>query len=387
VTVPTAAPTPVPLSAAPCSAPLAFVDTLHGWMTVPTGATGSEILATDSGGARWNPQLSVPFWIAQLDFVDADDGWALAGASETAIPQAGGLLRTTDGGATWVTAAEPGGALACIDFVSPTSGWGLTAAGGLVATGDGGMTWTPLSVGGDLAVVAVCFGGASQGWAVAGTTMGAAVGIYGTTDGGAIWSLAYSAPWIGIFAPTSLAIACNGPTAWVRVPLAAGAGNFYTEYVRTSDGGAEWTPSPSPAPLGVDFDGMDGPVQIVGSGTVVLAGGSDVGPPVFETVVDGVTSFPVQLPVPSGIPYGGDGDATAVGLSFVGPLDGWILMWGPLVSATTSAAHLPPARPETLTGGGGAFVDALYATADGGQTWTLQATYTYSVPTPSASTS
>jgi photosystem II stability/assembly factor-like uncharacterized protein len=382
VVTPSATPVAIPLSASSCRGPLTFVNRLDGWLTVPTGATTSEILSTDNGGASWDVELSAPFWVGELDFVSVDDGWALAGPSMAAVPQSGGLLRTADGGTTWTAAGEPGQALVCVDFTSASSGWALTEAGGLAATSDGGTTWTAAWVGPGLSVVSVCFGNADQGWAVAGTTFGAPLSIYGTADGGASWGLEYSASWLGSFDPESSAIACSGATAWVRVPLGAGAGNLYTEYVRTSDGGAEWTPSPSPAPMGVDFDGMDGPVQIVDARTVVLAGGSDVGPPIFETVVNGVTSFPVQLPVPSGIPYAGDGDAAAVGLSFVGPLQGWVLVSGPLASPTTSAAHVSPAGHAILTGGYGGFIDAVYATATGGASWSLQASYTYTTPAP-----
>jgi len=378
---------PVSLSAGPCSAPLTFVDGLHGWMTVPTGGTTSEILATSNGGVSWNPQLSVPFWVGTLDFVDVDDGWALAGPSETPAPEAGGLLRTTDGGATWAAAGQPGQPLVCIDFVSPAAGFGLTEAGGLVTTGDGGMTWSPLSVGASLAVEAVCFGDPSQGWAVAGTTIGAPVGIYGTADGGAAWNLEYTAPWLGSFAPASLAITCAGPAVWVMVPLGVGAGNEYTEYVRTSDGGAQWTPSPSPTPTGEDVDDMDGPVAIVGGGTVLIASAGGPAPPVLETVAGGGSiSAPIRFPVPSGVPYEGDGDSAA-GMSFVDPLHGWVLISAWLGSDPAATADLAASQGTILTGGGGGFLDALYATTDGGQTWSLQATYTYDIPTPSASTS
>ena len=370
---------PFPLSAGPCGGPLTFVDRLHGWLTVPTGGTTSEILSTVNGGSSWAVVLSAPFGVGELDFVSATDGWALAGASATPAPATGGLLRTTDGGATWGAVGEPGGRFACVDFVSAAGGWALSETGGLFVTADGGLTWSSAPVGAGLGVVSVCFGDANRGWAVASTAVGAPMGIYGTQDGGAAWTLEYSAPWMGGFGSASLAVTCAGSTAWVRVPLGAGAGNEWTEYIRTSDGGEVWTPSPSPTPTGDDFDGMEGPVQIVGGGTVVMAG-SDVLPPVLKTVSDGGTSAPVRLPVPSGVLYDGEGD-TAAGISFVDAEHGWVLISGVL----SDPAAIPAPRPSAtafLTGGGGEFLDAVYATSDGGAAWSLQATHTYTVPMP-----
>lgn len=379
VAPPAAASSGIPLSAGPCGGPLAFVDRLHGWLTVPTGGTTSQILSTDDGGTSWVVQLLAPFWVGELDFVSAADGWALAGASETAAPEPGGLLRTIDGGATWTALDVPGEPLACVDFVSSSAGWGLAEMGQMLATTDGGVSWSSASVGAGLAVEAVCFSDASQGWAVAGTTLGAPMGIYGTGDGGASWALQYSASWIGTWT-YPVAVTCSGSAVWVRVPLGAGAGNLYTEYAHTQDGGAHWTPSPSPAPTGEDFDGMDGPVAIVG-GTVLIASAEVPAPPGLETVsASGVPSGRAWLPIPSGAPWGGDADSAA-GMSFVDPRHGWLLISTPLIAAT-AAASSEPSPGASLTGGGGGFLDAVYATADGGATWTHQANYSYTLPAP-----
>jgi len=369
-----------------CSRSLVFIDDQHGWLAEPTGAASSVVYVTDDGGVTWQRQLTVPYLIDELDFVNASDGWAVGMISTAPSATAQGFLRTTDGGVTWSPAGLPDGPLPCVDFVGNEAGFAVTEAGALLATIDGGMSWAPVSAGPGIYVDSACFEGTTLGWVVAGQPQGGGLGIYRTQDGGGHWDLQYSASWL-----TGAPVGCNGGTVWVGVHLGAGAGSNFNEYVRTADGGAHWIPPPSPAPLGEDFADAPGPFQVVNPATVKIATGSDFGSPGLETAVDSQTGAPFAIPMPSDL--GGAGFVEA--LSFVDPLHGWVLVGGPEMidgSAATSQGGVPLLAAERpgvdrhaiLTGGGGPFVDYVFSTTDGGHSWRQLARFTYTIPTPTA---
>lgn len=72
-----------------------------------------------------------------IQFVDADNGWAVGGF--------GAILRTRDGGRTW-TAQESGVAagLGAVRFRSASEGYAFGADRLLLRTADGGSTWEAL---------------------------------------------------------------------------------------------------------------------------------------------------------------------------------------------------------------------------------------------------
>ncbi|HEY7414763.1 MAG TPA: hypothetical protein VH593_06200, partial [Ktedonobacteraceae bacterium] len=73
-----------------------------GWAV---GASGTTLFKTSTGGQLWTtitPSANFRH-ISQLDFVSAQEGWAIS----TAIPAAPVLLKTMDGGQTWVQVSSP----------------------------------------------------------------------------------------------------------------------------------------------------------------------------------------------------------------------------------------------------------------------------------------
>ena len=112
-------------------------DGQHGWVTAvkPPYAPGTAVIfRTTDGGETWErfdtPVAGAP---AQIDFVDANNGWI--GAGET-------IVHTTDGGLTWeeqdIWTLH---AVRDIHFTSPTQGRACTNLGELLRTNDGGATW------------------------------------------------------------------------------------------------------------------------------------------------------------------------------------------------------------------------------------------------------
>ena len=360
-------------------------------MATQTGPSTDAILATTDGGTSWTSQTTVSYQLTQLDFVNDVDGWSLGNpyANDSANPVH--LLRTTDGGASWTVAAEADQPLACIDFVSPTLGYGLTDVGGLVTTADGGATWTTLSIGAGLSGAALCFDDGSRGWVAAGSVGAAGLGIYATDDGGAAWARQYAASWIDPISPT---MGCSGETVWLGVFAKVGTAGLANEYIRTSDGGTDWTPPASPAPT-PDVDDVWGTLDVVDAGTVEIGGFTHAGTsPLLETVTVGQAgSSRIQA-----LPVGNLESLGMDGISFVDPLHGWAIVTGePTGSETagdvhgpeaTSTADLLGAHRATLTAGGTTGVEELYSTSDGGYTWQYQARFAPSAtaPSPAAST-
>jgi len=157
-----------------------FVSADQGW------AVGQDvILATADGGAHWRVQRSGALNLTAVDFVNAQDGWVAGDTS---------LLATTDGGAHWTELPEPCPLIRSVHFISPSAGFavaGGTGDGGydpavpdqggvVLTTSDAGRTWQPLAA--PASAQSICFSDPAHGW------LGAAGRLYRTVDGGRQWS-------------------------------------------------------------------------------------------------------------------------------------------------------------------------------------------------------
>jgi photosystem II stability/assembly factor-like uncharacterized protein len=73
-----------------------FLDAQTGWV-LGDGASATEyqLYQTTDGGESWTP-LKKLAWLGELDFVDAQTGWAVA-----RIGEAIALVKTTNGGGKW----------------------------------------------------------------------------------------------------------------------------------------------------------------------------------------------------------------------------------------------------------------------------------------------
>jgi photosystem II stability/assembly factor-like uncharacterized protein len=157
---------------------LDFIDTRIGWATTHTSDNGrptitAMILKTTDGGHSWAPQLSrtqPSLGHFQVDFLDAQTGWALLAGSQGGecgqtivgpIPCSSyALYRTSDGGRSWEKLQDGRSPsawwlpknnvsiLGAPHFVSPQLGWilitfdGGTSSAGVLLTKDGGKTWS-----------------------------------------------------------------------------------------------------------------------------------------------------------------------------------------------------------------------------------------------------
>ena len=163
----------------------------HCWAVFALNSTtaweagSSGLLGRTTNGVNWSGSQDLPsgnpgFGMYDIQFADANNGWAAAGGSWSA--------RTTNAGVSWtqmntVTNEQ----LLRMDFISATTGWAVGNNGTIIKTTDGGTTWTVQTSGTTVGLTGVSFVDANTGWVV-----GANGTILHTTDGGTTWAPEFS---------------------------------------------------------------------------------------------------------------------------------------------------------------------------------------------------
>lgn len=317
---------------------VAFVSPRLGFVAGPGG-----VLATTDGGATWTSVWNGSAPLDAVRFVDSRNGFAWGGDT---------LLATADGGRTWRTAARLDGTIVSLAWTSPKTGWAVVRAASagfdpqapgteLWATTDGGRHFAPVTV--PFHPLAVGFADPSHGWAVGRHR------IWRTVDGGRDWTPAYV---LGPEVPREATIRPGGPdSVWIELVGDSGmsqtsytvlhqaAGSGWSVVAAVSTAGAGPAPdAPATAPRGPGSS--PGPLVAVGPDVLYLAGlcrACGVGTTAVWRTVDGGASW-----TPESAVYGAAGIPGTDALSFIDVRQGW------LVDGTPAA---------------------LFATADGGQTW------------------
>lgn len=144
-----------------------------------TGLVLLVVLLLAPGQARaagWTKQYYQTYGLTDIQFVDAQHGWAVGGN--------GSIVATANGGAAWkAQASGTTEMLQAVDFVDAQYGWAVGSEGTILATTNGGVTWTKQSSGYNEVLWGVSFANRSQGWAC-----GYWGAILRTTNGGATWT-------------------------------------------------------------------------------------------------------------------------------------------------------------------------------------------------------
>ena len=192
---------------------ICFADKNSGWVVGDDGSKGL-IIHSDNGGKTWKSQMSgTAYGLYDVDFTDANTGWAVGwrgvvlhtvngglnwttqnsgilewleavdftdGFNGTAVARGGKIIHTTDGGLTW-TPQDSGTAnnLWAVDFISSTEGWAVGDGGTIIHTSDGGQTWFKKQSGTTVPIRGVSFTNSKIGWVV-----GVGSLILHTTSGG-----------------------------------------------------------------------------------------------------------------------------------------------------------------------------------------------------------
>jgi len=291
----------VPLAAA-------FLDESHGWAGAADG-----IWHTEDGGQTWTKRFASEEPVVRLGFLDPQNGWALTRSSV--------LLNTQDDGENWIRLGSAGTPFRAVDFVSPAHAV-ATDGNGLLVSGDGGQTWH--RTGSPLPFADLDFVSEEEGWA-AGEGR-----IWHTRDGGETWTAQLTLPepdkWLG----HTFVRFTSETSGWVLFCLGQGAGSQepYLLY-GTTDGGRTWTPRligrwlfQAPAPEAPQGPGgypvaLDARAETAWVAVYSPAGGH------LEVVRVTMGGAPPvsgdKIPI-------GDPGKPAVGISFVDPETGWLVM-------------------------------------------------------------
>ena len=229
---------------------------------------GGLYLRTSDGGATWHyEQVGEGVNLNALAFADSVHGLIVGGN--------GAVLRTADGGATWQSSATPTTAnLGDVSLLASGLAWAVTAdTAAVFSSTDWGKTWTSHPSGRPTGFHAISMLTPTSGIAVGPSGL-----VAGTTDGGTTWAnVATPFPgWADLY-DLSFADAQHG---W-----AAGQAGIM---IRTTDGGMHWQAVDSKLTADILALHFAGDFGVLGA-----AGG------IVATAPDGVTWTP-RLPAQAG---------------------------------------------------------------------------------------
>ncbi|MFL5655481.1 MAG: WD40/YVTN/BNR-like repeat-containing protein [Ktedonobacteraceae bacterium] len=286
----------------------------QAWVAIPQSGYTTRIFRTVDGGQTWQsstiPNDQTGTRVAQITFVNAQDGWILANRGGAASAEIVNIYRTTDGGRTWISVSRAlaastdgpppghlpfGGAKSGIHFLNASTGWvtGTVLLPGLAwlyVSHDGGSTWNrqtlPLPPGvppAQLLLRPPMFFSATDGIlpvSFSNNETGIATVIYTTHDGGTTWQATTPVP-VALSAVDFL----DMQHGWVT-----DGSILYA----TSNGGHHWTKIVP----GTGFKHIT-QLDFISSTVGWAIGGQGTGAPfLFKTVDGGQTWTPITSAVP-----------------------------------------------------------------------------------------
>ena len=221
-----------------------FADADTGWAATGYGA----IARTTDGGLSWTlARAGDTSSIGDIAAVDEDCAWGAA-SRWTGSEFRQLVLRTVNGGQSWEeTPLVSAGTLRDIEGVDADHAFAVLA-GVVQATADGGTTWTAQPFSSE--VIDVCFVDRDHGWARAGFIQNseAAASVWRTTDAGLHWSQLTELPLsYGGYSDVDFADADHGY-------LVDGAGQVTAS---SADGGLTWTVGPPVYERGASICAVD----------------------------------------------------------------------------------------------------------------------------------
>jgi photosystem II stability/assembly factor-like uncharacterized protein len=325
--------------------------------------------------------------------VSATDGWALVwsanpnGSGNPALEPA----VTRDGGRAWIAVTPPlarpllsnGEALLYVAsarraWIAVNHGDGKSTV--VFGTRDGGQSWTKSNPVVGYQAVAMDFAGADHGWLL--ESQGAAMGqdpvrVYGTANGGVIWSLLASGLPIGC-GKTGMAFS-PAQVGWITSTCVLG-----DSVLVSRDGGAQWTAEQLPLPSSACSAGCTALRPQFAGATTFLEMGSYPSAAALLVSVDGGETWQAEaMPARAGpyprVQFFGQADGIAVSAGAQGVI-------GPDFYLTAdrglSWTAVPQGRQFGSSGAEFDFVSpqagfawiangtGLYRTTDSGRTWT-----------------
>jgi photosystem II stability/assembly factor-like uncharacterized protein len=366
-----------------------FVDDRRGWTVDIDG----RIYRSTDGGRSWTLQFHANSYLSTLQFLDAQEGWAIGGDT---------FLHTTNGGQTWLPASVPPGTWSHgARFSDSLNGISVGEYGNVTRTTDGGQSWTTISeIGSGPRLWDV------ESWSPARSVYSGESGAIATSrNGGATWRSIQSGgtgathgldavdlqhAWAANDGGEVLYTA-NGGGHWQRVAVtgfdnygsiqdvdfldgslgwAVGRHEFFGggvgRIVRSTDGGRSWTVQHS-----VQGAYMEA-VHVLGPQTVLALGQIPLGPRFILRTTNGGQSWSDVSP----------SQAVFMDADFVDGETGWVV--GGRISKSTNGGRtwVDQFTPDellysvsfgdALNGWAVGWGPTLLRTTDGGQTWTPQ---------------
>lgn len=314
-----------------------FLNELDGW-----GVTETQIVRTNDGGLTWHdltpPGVGEAGYAVEAFALDAKHLWVQIPDFNN-FPNGGNLHRTADGGMTWTNTSTrfSGGE---IQFLDADNGWALADLGvgagsnavAIYQTADGGATWTQkftndpnLSNSSD----SLPLGGLKSGIApvdmqtafVYGVVYSTgAIYLHRTDDGGGDWRPVTSLPLPSGAESSELGVDPGhmqfvSPTIGYMVVRMSGATTETAVYV-TNDGGNTWTLTPTLIPGG-------GSADFLSAAEMVLFNGGQ-----FYVTRDAARTWSI---IPPDVNFG---DTFAM-MDFVNTLSGWVITIDPASNQRT----------------------------------------------------
>jgi len=126
---------------------VSFVDAYEGWAVAgwpdSLDIAQGKIVHTTDGGFNWDSLYFSPIYEDFFDvhFFNNTDGIVVGGNEQNYSPI---ILKTTNGGNTWNPIQAPANAyyLRALDFVDDLNGWAVGRFGTIIRTTNGGNTWS-----------------------------------------------------------------------------------------------------------------------------------------------------------------------------------------------------------------------------------------------------
>ncbi|NTW12112.1 MAG: hypothetical protein HGA30_02245 [Anaerolineales bacterium] len=319
-----------PLIESPSLISVRFVNSLDGW-----GVTETQIVRTNDGGITWYnvapPDLTETGYSVYVSFLDAAHAWVQV-PDPNNYPHGGTLYRTADGGLSWTSANVPFSS-GDIRFLDANNGWTLAGLGvgagsnavAVFQTTDGGATWTQkytndpnLANAGD----SLPLGGLKAGIApvnmqtayVYGVTYSSGMPyLFRTDDGGANWSQV-SLPLppgaenfeLGIDQGQMKFVSPNDGFIAMRL---TGSTYQLAVYI-TRDAGNTWTLTPTLLPEGGSADFLSAEEAVIYNGNQ------------FYVTRDAARTWNI---IPPDVKFG----EVFAGMDFVDPMTGWVVTFDP----------------------------------------------------------
>lgn len=319
-----------PLIEAPALVKIYFLNELDGW-----GVTETQIVRTNDGGITWYnvtpPEVTETGYAIEMFVLDNNLVW-LQKPDYANYPNSGFLYRTVDGGITWTMSSTPFSD-GDVTFLDAENGWmmaGLGVATGrmgvaIFQTSDGGATWDrkyindPTAPG---AADSLPLGGLKSGlvphtmqtaWVPGVTYSPGTVYLYRTDDGGVTWSQ------VSLPLPTGAEsfelsmdrnqmkfVTANDGFLTIRMTRDMTQTAVYI----THDGGNTWELTPTLIPY-------SGSADFLSATEAVIYNGSQ-----FYVTRDAARTWSV---IPPDVVFG----ETFAWLDFVNSLNGWVITLDP----------------------------------------------------------